>query len=127
MYLERRTKEGWLKKKEYTKRYYYESSNERRMLHSARARAKRTGREFSLQLEDIVCPDVCPILGLPLFKGEGRQTANSPSLDRIDSTKGYIKDNIQVISNLANQMKGPATPEQLLKFADWIKETYNLS
>ena len=44
----------------------------------------------------------------------------SPSIDRIDSTKGYIKDNIQVISSIANRMKWNATKEQLLTFCKGV-------
>jgi hypothetical protein len=49
---------------------------------------------------------------------------NSPSLDRIDNTKGYIKGNIMVISNKANTMKNNATPKELTKFARWILKIY---
>ncbi len=37
----------------------------------------------------------------------------SPSLDRIDSTKGYTKGNIWVISNRANTLKNDATLSEL--------------
>lgn len=39
---------------------------------------------------------------------------------REDSTKGYIKDNIQVISYLANVMKSHATDAELLQFAHGV-------
>jgi hypothetical protein len=38
---------------------------------------------------------------------------NSPSIDRIDSTKGYTPDNIQIISWKANRIKGYATLQEL--------------
>ena len=64
-------------------------------------------------------PKVCPILRIELdwkAKGNGGQD-NSPSLDRIDSTKGYVKGNVMIMSTLANRMKQNATPEQLNQFS----------
>jgi hypothetical protein len=93
----------------------------------AKGRAKLKGQEFSLKVSDIVIPDVCPILGIPLNMNSGKSGAynNSPSLDRKDNTKGYTPDNVWVISQLANAMKHCATPEQLLRFARWILSTYS--
>jgi len=48
-------------------------------------------------------------------------TEYAPSLDRIDSRKGYTKDNIQVISNKANILKNDATLSELKMFAKWIQ------
>jgi len=42
----------------------------------------------------------------------------------VDIFKGYTKDNIMVMSQLANAMKANATPEQLLLFSDWVIKTY---
>jgi hypothetical protein len=44
----------------------------------------------------------------------------SPSIDRIDCKRGYVKDNIQIISSIANRMKWTATQEQLLTFAKGV-------
>jgi hypothetical protein len=49
---------------------------------------------------------VCPILGIPIIKQKGRFKANSPSLDRVNNKKGYVKGNVQVISWQANMLKG---------------------
>lgn len=74
--------------------------------------------EFSIFVEDIIIPENCPYLGIPLtFFGEKKQ---APSIDRIDSTKGYTKENIQVISRLANSMKTNATKEEMLAFAKGV-------
>lgn len=89
---------------------------ERCMFYGARLRAKARVLEFDLTLEDIVVPEVCPILGISLFreKVRGREkTSNSPSLDRKDPTKGYIKDNVWVISWRANRIKSNATLDEL--------------
>ena len=107
-----------------TKRYLQENQ-EYRLLHSAKQRAKRTGLEFSLGFSDIIIPTHCPYLGIPLTNtfGEGRIQTNA-SVDRIDSSKGYTPDNIQIISDLANRMKQEATKEQLLSFAKSVIAMY---
>lgn len=95
------------------------------MLTKAKYRAKANGLEFSITEEDIIIPDVCPVLGMPLSYNAGKgKTDSSYSLDRIDPTKGYIKGNVQVMSSLANVMKNKATEEQLILFADWVYNTY---
>jgi len=82
------------------------------MIDNAKARAKRKGIEFSLTKDDIHIPDRCPILGIPLRRG-GNFLGNSPSLDRVDNTKGYTPDNIVVVSLRANKIKNDATLEEL--------------
>ena len=93
-----------------------------KMWRRAKARAVRKDLDFNIEIEDIEIPKMCPILKIPLFVSTGKSGAykNSPSLDRIDSSKGYIKGNIQVISQLANSMKGAANWEELKLFADWV-------
>lgn len=93
-----------------------------RMHQRAKARCKENGREFTIEVSDIVIPDTCPILGIEINMNSGRSGAykNSPSLDRIDNRYGYTPDNIQVISQQANAMKHSASWEELKQFAEWV-------
>lgn len=90
------------------------------MLRSARARAKSKGLEFNLEESDIIIPEKCPILGIPLEVAEGSCKDASPSLDRYDSNMGYIKGNVEVISFRANTIKNAATQEELKKVYEWM-------
>lgn len=77
---------------------------EKRLWNAAKSRANKKGREFSIELSDVVIPALCPVLGIPMDR---------PSLDRIDGTKGYVKGNVRVISHRANMLKNNATIEEL--------------
>jgi hypothetical protein len=60
-------------------------------------------------------PEFCPVfpwIRLEFRVGAERQD-NSPSLDRIDNTKGYVKGNVRIVSWRANRLKGNATDEEL--------------
>lgn len=96
-------------------------------LQATKHRAKAKGREFNLTTEDIECVLVkyCPILDVKLdYYAEYRTDNNTATVDRIDNSKGYIKGNIWIISNLANSMKRNATKRQLVKFAKWALDKY---
>ena len=79
-------------------------------------RAVKKGLEFNLSEEDVVIPTVCPILEIPIFVGTKKNYKNSPTIDRVDNSKGYIKGNVKIISMLANTMKNSASREELFKF-----------
>lgn len=103
---------------------YRERNPEQMLLSAARSRAKKKNIPFSLTVKDIVIPEVCPVLGIPLVRHFDQHGGldDSPSIDRIIPELGYVEGNIQVISRLANNMKSNASPEQLLLFAKWILE-----
>lgn len=88
----------------------------RLLLTSAKQRAKELKVPFSITEDDVVIPELCPVLGEPMVI----KTPMAPSIDRIDPKKGYVKGNVQVMSRLANSMKSNASPEQMLKFAEWV-------
>ena len=80
---------------------------------AAKKRAKDKSLPFNLELPDIVVPEKCPFLEIPLVVNKGLGALpNSPSLDRIIPKLGYVKGNVQVISNKANVMKSSATLEE---------------
>lgn len=85
----------------------------KRLLKKALERSRTYGREFTLVLSDIVVPECCPLLGIPLVVGTRQAKNNSPTVDRKDSTKGYVRDNIWVISWRANRIKSDSTLEEL--------------
>ena len=107
--LRRLWEKEWLKK-------YNEHNQEKRLLWAARARAKRKGIECTITEADTKIPKVCPYLGVTLIRSLPRGSKRGPiaTLDRIDNSKGYTPDNIEVISWQANTMKTNATIEELV-------------
>lgn len=97
---------------------WVEDNYEWNLWSQSKRRARYSGLEWDLQREDIVIPELCPYLNVPLTRLQGKGFVwSNASLDRVDNSKGYTKDNIMVISRLANSMKQHATKEQLLEFA----------
>ena len=107
------------------------------MVESARQRARKHNIPCTLTSQDIrdIITDRCPILGInfelnkqgqDLGKGNGKNNwQTSPSLDRIIPEKGYVKDNIIIVSLMANSIKNQATPNQIQKVATFYKKLYN--
>ena len=98
-----------------------------KLLYAARSRAKKSGLDCTITVDDIVIPELCPALGIKLEAriGAGRSNRehlrNSPSLDRIDNSKGYIPGNVAVISLRANMIKTDATAAELKAVAAYIE------
>lgn len=94
------------------------------LLNSCRVRALQKNMDFNIIKEDIIIPEYCPILLTKIECGTKDNYSNSPSVDRIDNTKGYIKGNIQVISKKANTIKNNATIEELILLSKWIVKNF---
>ena len=82
----------------------------------AKRRAVKLGREFSIEQSDLTVPVICPLLLIPINPYSVHQDFR-PSIDRIDSTKGYIKGNVQIISHKANRLKSNAVGDELMMLA----------
>lgn len=85
-----------------------------RSFYHARRRAAKDGREFSIKLEDLAVPEICPVLGVPLEK---------PSLALLDRSKGYTPGNVRVISWRANQLKLNGTLAEFARLVAFLAET----
>lgn len=108
-------------KKDLHPQKFWKGTLEERICLTAQKRAKRKEVDFDLTPEDIIVPKKCPVLGITLIEGNNRTSDSSPTLDRIDSNKGYTKDNVWVISHRANQLKANASLEELEFFVKRLR------
>jgi hypothetical protein len=86
--------------------------------------ALKRGIPFSLtvvDLNNLSFPLTCPIFGMPLVFNRNNVEDNSYSVDRIDSSKGYEKDNIVIISQKANRIKTNATLAELRQIVSFYE------
>ena len=96
----------------------------RHALSTIHQRCKKDGIKCAITWEHIFqaipADKLCPALGVPLvFFG---LTPNSATIDKVIPDKGYIPNNIGVISCRANVMKHNAIhPNELRKIADYME------
>jgi hypothetical protein len=95
------------------------------LLRAARNRARKNGVKCTIEFEDIVVPERCPVLGIPLAVGRGKLQDGSPTVDRIIPRFGYVRGNIAVISWRANIVKNAGTAAEHRAVADWIDANEN--
>jgi hypothetical protein len=94
---------------------------------NAKRRAQEKGIPFDLDRLDLIeriTAGRCEVTGLPfdLAAGAGLNPW-APSIDRIDSTKGYTPDNVQVVVSAYNIAKGPWSDDVLPTLARAIVDT----
>ena len=83
-----------------------------------RNNASKRGLSWELTPADYpVMPKVCPVLGIPL---DSRDRNHTPSLDRLNNSKGYVPGNVAIISFRANTLKSDGTAEEHRLIADWM-------
>ena len=86
------------------------------MWERARKRALERNLAFTLQKDSIFVPEYCPVLGIAITPGSKR-TVSSPSLDRIVPVRGYVPNNVRVICDHANRLKGDRSVDELERLA----------
>jgi len=96
-----------------------------RLLSHAKERAKEQNLEFNITEDDIDIPEFCPVLGIPMFVGEGKFHDGSLTIDRVNNNRGYVKGNVAVISWRANSLKGDSTIEEIDNVIEYMKLNLN--
>ena len=118
------------------KEYYANKCPFKRWFDCKKTRTKSTGGEFAIEPTDIPSvnireiitetrgrkyrsweaieyPKVCSKWGIELNWGmSGVSEYKSPSLDRIDPTKGYIPGNVRIVSQSYNGAKSSCPPDE---------------
>ena len=90
--------------------------------HNAKRRAKEAGYAFDIDWRDLTIPDVCPVLGIPIVKGQKKSSDNSPSIDKVIPSLGYVKGNVRIISSRANRLKSDATLQELQALVRYLSD-----
>lgn len=92
-------------------------------------RARSRDKEIDVELSDLKeifdnQKGICVYSGVLLVHPIDRicDPIYTSSMDRIDSNKGYVKDNIQFISIAMNNMKNSMTHEKMLEALSVIKQ-----
>jgi hypothetical protein len=101
---------------------YYETieGRTRAIMRRAKSRAKAKGLEFNLNfttVQKIIKKGFCELTNLPFDMSSVEETQYnpySPSLDRIDSTKGYTPKNVRVVLSSVNTSLGQYGEQQML-------------
>ena len=110
----------------YKTREKYDRRRIREILYEKPAQSRKEGVPYDLDLNyvlDIFPKDYrCPVLKKKMEWSSSPRNPNSPSLDRIEPNKGYVKGNISWISNRANSMKNDATFEEVELIYNWFKK-----
>ena len=119
--------------KEYNRKYqrlYVEKNRLKRIYTTAKNRCKDKLREFSIPLEYMFelwenQNGQCAYTKLPLLATANQ--FNTVSLDRVDSSKGYVVGNVQLVCAAINKMKQEYTEELFLLLSHLVTQNNKLS
>ena len=97
---------------------------------SARARSAKSGLEFTITLDCLDqlwedCSGNCYYTGLPMVR-ERSDNMNSVSLDRLNSSKGYVEGNVVLCRSIVNIMKSDLSEaefsQMILALLPWAEK-----
>jgi len=94
------------------------------LFYSAKRRAKEKQLDFNLTLDDIKVNELCPLLNIEIKPNE-KNSYNSITIDRLNSKKGYVVNNIWTISKKANTSKNDSTIEEYERIVNNLNSIVN--
>ena len=114
-----------LQKQEYDYRTFTIEGKARVLYYRSKDRAKRKGMEFNLSQEWIMMQlsnGYCQLSGVEIRLTDIERDPYGPSLDRIDSSKGYTEDNTQLVCWGANVAKSTYDLDDILPILEGMVE-----
>jgi hypothetical protein len=100
------------------------------IVYLAKHRSKKSNRENDLSLDFLKQlwnkqKGLCALTGLTMQHSIGKgKLFNNLSIDRIDSSKGYTKDNVQLVCSVVNRIKSDLSLEELYNVCKLIINNY---
>jgi len=93
------------------------------ILSKAKKRSKKKNLEFNLTLSDLINikNNTCPILGHEILYKSGIDNKRSASLDRVDPNKGYVPDNVKIVSFEGNALKNKNDIDSMIGVMQYYK------
>lgn len=97
---------------------------------SARGRARVSSREYSLPVgwarDRFIAQDgACAVSGMQMTKDRAKRSPHAPSIDRIDSEKGYTPDNCRLVCYIVNCAKNMFTDLEFLEMCEAVTRKHN--
>lgn len=108
------------------KRKYYTNNPVKVMCGAFLSSIRKKTPDTDIDLEfinELISSGVCAVSGIPFDYSRGNQRRNPmrPSIDRIDSSIGYYKRNVQCILSCLNAMKNDMTQDEFLRILRMLK------
>lgn len=92
-------------------------------------RKEENGIPYNIKTNEILINEYCPFFKTKIdYSQTNKQSIHfikQASLDRLDNSKGYVKNNVWVISRLANTIKNDASINDLRIFCTNVIKMYN--
>ena len=97
-------------------------SNRNSVYVEAARQAKLLDVPFTIKLDDIVLPEKCPALKIPIELSKPKRHPHTPTAIMLDFARGFVPGNVVVVSYAAAELRGTAEAKDLRALADFIEK-----